>query len=40
MTIPLSLGPIHHLRLTVTDVEQSRAFYMDTRPPVDDPTTT
>jgi catechol 2,3-dioxygenase-like lactoylglutathione lyase family enzyme len=46
MTIPLSLGPVHHLRLTVTDVERSRAFYtellgfqiaMDTPPPVDDP---
>jgi glyoxylase I family protein len=46
MTIPLSLGPIHHVRLTVTDVERSRAFYtellgfqvaMDSPPPVDDP---
>jgi catechol 2,3-dioxygenase-like lactoylglutathione lyase family enzyme len=46
MTIPLTLGPIHHLRLTVTDVERSRAFYtellgfqiaMDTPPPVEDP---
>jgi glyoxylase I family protein len=46
MTIPLTLGPVHHLRLTVTDVERSRAFYtellgfqtaMDTPPPVADP---
>jgi catechol 2,3-dioxygenase-like lactoylglutathione lyase family enzyme len=46
MTIPLPLGPIHHLRLTVTDVERSRAFYtellgfqiaMDTPPGTDDP---
>jgi len=46
MTIPLSLGPIHHLRLTVTDVERSRAFYtellgfqtaMGTPAPADDP---
>jgi glyoxylase I family protein len=46
MTIPLSLGHIHHWRLTVTEVERSRAFYtellgfqtaMDTPPPVDDP---
>jgi glyoxylase I family protein len=38
--------PVHHLRLTVTDVERSRAFYtellgfqiaMDTPPPADDP---
>jgi catechol 2,3-dioxygenase-like lactoylglutathione lyase family enzyme len=45
MTIPLILGPVHHLRLTVTDVERSRAFYtellgfqtaMDTPPPVED----
>jgi hypothetical protein len=44
--VPLSLGPIHHLRLTVTDVQRSRAFYtellgfqiaMDTPPPPDDP---
>jgi catechol 2,3-dioxygenase-like lactoylglutathione lyase family enzyme len=27
MAVPLSLGPVHHLRLTVTDVERSRAFY-------------
>ncbi len=46
MAVPLSLGPVHHLRLTVTDVERARAFYtellgfriaMDTPPPADDP---
>ncbi len=46
MAVPLSLGQIHHLRLTVTDVERSRAFYtdllgfqiaMDAPPPADDP---
>jgi glyoxylase I family protein len=46
MAVPLSLGPIHHLRLTVTDVQRSRAFYtqllgfqiaMDAPPPADDP---
>jgi catechol 2,3-dioxygenase-like lactoylglutathione lyase family enzyme len=46
MAVPLSLGPVHHLRLTVTDVERSRVFYtellgfqiaMDTPPPIDDP---
>ena len=46
MAVPLTLGPVHHLRLTVTDVERSRAFYtellgfqiaMDTPPPADDP---
>jgi len=46
MAVPLSLGPVHHLRLTVTDVERSRAFYtellgfqiaMDAPPPPDDP---
>jgi len=46
MAVPLSLGPVHHLRLTVTDVERSRAFYtdllgfqiaMDASPPADDP---
>ena len=46
MAVPLSLGPVHHLRLTVTDVQRSRAFYtellgfqiaMDTPPPADDP---
>ena len=47
MAVPLSLGPVHHLRLTVTDVERSQAFYtellgfqiaMDAPPPADDPT--
>jgi catechol 2,3-dioxygenase-like lactoylglutathione lyase family enzyme len=42
---PLTLGPVHHIRLTVTDVERSKAFYtdvlgfqvaMDTLPPEDD----
>ena len=46
MPVPLSLGPVHHLRLTVTDVERSRAFYtellgfqvaVDAPPPADDP---
>ena len=46
MAVPPTLGPVHHLRLTVTDVERSRAFYtellgfqiaMDTPPPADDP---
>jgi glyoxylase I family protein len=46
MAVPLSLGPIHHLRLTVADVQRSRAFYtellgfqiaMDAPPPADDP---
>ena len=46
MTIPLSLGPVHHVRLTVTDVERSRSFYtellgfqiaMETPPPAGDP---
>src|SRR6266498_4060122 len=46
MAVPLSLGPVHHLRLTVTDVERSRAFYtellgfqvaMDAPPPAGDP---
>jgi catechol 2,3-dioxygenase-like lactoylglutathione lyase family enzyme len=46
MAVPLSLGPVHHLRLTVTNVERSKAFYtellgfqiaMDTPPPADDP---
>ena len=46
MAAPLSLGPIHHLRLTVTDVQHSQAFYtqllgfqiaMDAPPPADDP---
>ena len=29
MAVPLSLGPVHHLRLTVTNVERSRAFYTE-----------
>jgi glyoxylase I family protein len=42
----LSLGTIHHIRLTVNDVERSKAFYMDVLgfqvamdgpPPEDDP---
>ena len=42
---PLTLGPVHHIRLTVTDLERSKAFYtevlgfevaMDTLPPEDD----
>jgi glyoxylase I family protein len=42
----LTLGPVHHVRLTVTDVERSRAFYtellgfqiaMDAPLPADDP---
>ncbi len=42
----LPVGPIHHLRLTVTDVERSKAFYtevlgfavaMDAPPPPEDP---
>lgn len=42
---PLALGPVHHIRLTVTDVERSKAFYtqvlgfevaMDSLPPEDD----
>jgi glyoxylase I family protein len=46
MPVPLSLGPVHHLRLTVTDLERSRAFYtellgfqvaVDAPPPADDP---
>jgi glyoxylase I family protein len=46
MAVPLSLGPVHHLRLTVTDVGRSRAFYtellgfqvaVDAPPPADDP---
>jgi glyoxylase I family protein len=46
MAVPLSLGPVHHLRLTVTDVDRSRTFYtdllgfqiaMDVPPPADDP---
>jgi glyoxylase I family protein len=46
MAVPLSLGPVHHVRLTVTDVERSRAFYtellgfqvaVDAPPPAGDP---
>jgi glyoxylase I family protein len=46
MAAPLALGPVHHLRLTVTDVERSREFYtgllgfqvaMDAPPPTEDP---
>ena len=46
MTAPLTLGPVHHVRLTVTDVERSRSFYtellgfqiaMDTPLPAGDP---
>ena len=42
----LTVGPVHHLRLTVNDLERSKAFYtellgfqvaMDTLPPEDDP---
>lgn len=42
---PLTLGPVHHIRLTVTDLERSKAFYtevlgfevaMDSLPPEDD----
>ena len=29
MAVPLSLGPVHHIRLTVTDVERYRAFYTE-----------
>jgi catechol 2,3-dioxygenase-like lactoylglutathione lyase family enzyme len=41
----LTLGAVHHIRLTVTDIERSKAFYtdvlgfqvaMDTLPPEDD----
>ena len=27
MATPITLGPVHHLRLTVTDIARSRAFY-------------
>ena len=42
---PLTLGTVHHIRLTVTDLERSKAFYtevlgfevaMDSLPPEDD----
>ena len=29
MPTPIATGPIHHLRLTVSDVERSRAFYTE-----------
>jgi glyoxylase I family protein len=29
MATPIATGPIHHLRLTVSHVERSRAFYTD-----------
>ncbi len=29
MPTPIATGPVHHLRLTVSDVERSRAFYTD-----------
>ena len=29
MPSPIAVGPIHHLRLTVSDVERSRAFYTE-----------
>ncbi|HEV2128019.1 MAG TPA: VOC family protein [Thermomicrobiales bacterium] len=29
MSQPIAAGAIHHLRLTVTDVERSRAFYTE-----------
>jgi glyoxylase I family protein len=46
VAVPLSLGPINDIRLTVTDVQRSRAFYtellgfqiaMDSPPPPDAP---
>ncbi len=27
MAAPIELGIIHHIRLTVTDIDRSRAFY-------------
>ena len=27
MSAQIAVGPIHHLRLTVTDIARSRAFY-------------
>lgn len=42
----LAVGPVHHIRLSVNDLDKSRAFYtevmglevaMDTLPPADDP---
>ncbi len=29
MPTPMATGPIHHLRLTVSDVDRSRAFYTE-----------
>jgi catechol 2,3-dioxygenase-like lactoylglutathione lyase family enzyme len=29
MPTPIATGPVHHLRLTVSDVERSRAFYTE-----------
>ena len=29
MPTPIATGPVHHLRLTVSDVARSRAFYTD-----------
>ena len=29
MPTPIVTGPVHHLRLTVSDVERSRAFYTE-----------
>ena len=29
MPDPIATGPVHHLRLTVADVERSRAFYTE-----------
>lgn len=29
MAVQLALGPVHHLRLTVTDVDRSRTFYTE-----------
>ena len=45
MSAPLSIGPPHHVRLTVTDVARSRTFYTQVlgfdvaleTPPTDDP---
>jgi len=46
MSVQLAIGPIHHLRLTVTDIQRSREFYTGVlgfqvaveSPPADDPT--
>ena len=45
MPIQLAIGPIHHLRVTVTDIQRSREFYTGVlgfqvaaeSPPADDP---